>query len=125
MNSILLSVIVGLATGALMTTITRIMFQDRVDNLKVGWWYFKNRPFSIGEEVRIIENQNIIEGVVEDVAWLSIIVKTDKNSLLEIPNSTWRQLTFVNLSRGGEIVNKENTYIITLKKQPIKEVTHE
>lgn len=68
--------------------------QDTVANLFGSFNIFVDRPFQIGDAVRI----GVVEGIVEEVGFRSTRVRTYDNSLVTIPNS---QITNANVDNLG------------------------
>ena len=96
--------ITGLGIGSVVITLAA---QDTAKNLIGGVTIFLDRPFKIGDFIKVGEFQ----GTVEDITFRSTRVRTLDNSVLYIPNAQMSSSTVINTSQ--KIKNRyRNTIII-------------
>ena len=86
------SLIAGLGIGGLAVALA---LQDTLANFFGSIVIFLDRPFRLGEHVRIGD----VEGTVEQVGFRSTRVRTWPETLVSIPNKTVASVTIDNLSR--------------------------
>ena len=84
--------IAGLGIGSIVITLAA---QDTAKNLIGGLVIFMDRPFVIGDYIKV----NSFEGTVEDIAFRSTKVRTLENSVICIPNSTLASSLIDNCSK--------------------------
>lgn len=81
MNVNVMSLVAGLGLGGLALALAA---QDAVANLIGSVMIILDRPFSIGDAVKV----NDVEGTIESIGFRSTRIRTVYNSLVTIPNST-------------------------------------
>lgn len=87
----LTGIITGLGIGGVMITLAA---QDTAKSLIGGVAIFIDRPFKIGDYVRV----GTYEGTVEDIKFRSTNIRTLDNSVLHIPNSEMSISAIINYS---------------------------
>ena len=87
----LTGIIAGLGIGGVMITLAA---QDTAKSLIGGVAIFIDRPFKIGDYVRV----GTYEGTVEDIKFRSTNIRTLDNSVLHIPNSEMSISAIINYS---------------------------
>lgn len=86
----------GLITGlGLGSVVLSIAAQDTVKNLLGGVIIFMDKPFQVGDSIKVLEYQ----GTVEDMTLRSTRIRTFDNSLIQIPNSLASSNPVENLSK--------------------------
>lgn len=88
--------ITGLGIGGIVITLAA---QDTAKSIMGGIAIFIDRPFKIGDYIKVGEH----EGTVEEIKFRSTSIRTLENSVLHIPNSEMSILAIVNYS---EIVTR-------------------
>jgi len=86
------SLLAGLGIGGLAVALA---LQDTLANFFGSVFIFTDRPFKVGDQVRIAD----VEGVVEEIGFRSTRIRTWPASLVSIPNKTVAGATVENLSR--------------------------
>ena len=86
------SLIAGLGIGGLAVALA---LQDTLANFFGSIFIFLDRPFRLGEHVRIGD----VEGTVEEIGFRSTRIRTWPETLVSIPNRTVASATIDNLSR--------------------------
>lgn len=89
--------------------------QDTAKNLFGGAVIIFDKPFSIGDWIQT----SSIEGIVEDITFRSTRIRTFKDSLITIPNSTITNDSIVNWSRMNKrktSINLELVFDTSIKK---------
>lgn len=85
-------IVAGLGIGSVVITLAA---QDTAKNLFGGLVIFMDKPFAIGDYIKV----NTFEGTVEDIAFRSTKVRTLENSVVCIPNSTLASSSIDNCSK--------------------------
>ena len=83
--------ITGLGLGSVVLTLAA---QDTLKNLLGGILIFMDKPFKVGDYIKI----NTYEGTVEDMTFRSTRIRTLDNSIVQIPNSSVSSDSIENLS---------------------------
>lgn len=95
--------ITGLGLGSVVLTLAA---QDTVKNLLGGIIIFMDKPFQVGESIKILN----YEGTVEDMTLRSTRIRTWDNSMIQIPNSIVSSEPVENLSKF-----KRRRYVLNLE----------
>lgn len=106
------TLIAGLGIGGV---IIALAAQDTAKNLFGGAMIILDKPFSIGDW---IQTSNI-EGIVEDITFRSTRIRTFRDSLITIPNSTITNDSIINWSRMNKrktSINLELVFDTSIKK---------
>ncbi|MCC7229286.1 MAG: mechanosensitive ion channel family protein [Fimbriimonadaceae bacterium] len=85
-----------LAGGAVGGIIIGLALQDSLSNVFAGLFLNMDRPFRVGELLRLDQDR---EGFVEEVGWRYTKVRLWNDSLLVIPNKKFGESSFVNYNR--------------------------
>ena len=64
-----------------------------LSNVSSGIILFFNHPLKIGDTIKIIDKEQSVEGVVEDISYFFLHIKTADNENITIPNSVVLQKT--------------------------------
>lgn len=64
-----------------------------LSNITSGMILFFNHPLKIGDTIKIIDKEQQVEGVVEDISYFFLHIKTADNGNVTIPNSVVLQKT--------------------------------
>ena len=64
-----------------------------LSNITSGMILFFNHPLKIGDTIKIIDKEQPVEGVVEDISYFFLHIKTADNGNVTIPNSVVLQKT--------------------------------
>lgn len=56
-------------------------------NITAGFILFFNHPLKIGSRIKVLEKDFIIEGMVDDITFFFVHIKTKKGERITIPNS--------------------------------------
>lgn len=64
-----------------------------LSNVTSGMILFFNHPLKIGDTIKIIDKEQSVEGVVEDISYFFLHIKTADNENITIPNSVVLQKT--------------------------------
>jgi MscS family membrane protein len=86
------SLLAGLGIGGLAVALA---LQDTLANFFGSVFIFVDRPFKVGDQVKIGD----AEGVVEEIGFRSTRIRTHPASLISIPNKTVASATIENLSK--------------------------
>ncbi|MBN1767768.1 MAG: mechanosensitive ion channel family protein [Prolixibacteraceae bacterium] len=73
-------------------------------NITAGFILYFNHPMKIGDRIKILEKDNNIEGVVDDITFFFLHLKTDDKEHVTIPNSILLQKNISTKSSTGEPV---------------------
>jgi MscS family membrane protein len=95
--------VTGLGLGSIVLTLAA---QDTIKNLLGGIIIFMDKPFRVGEMIKVLTYQ----GTVEDMTLRSTRIRTLDNSLIQIPNSLIASESVENLSKF-----KRRRYILELE----------
>lgn len=95
--------VTGLGLGSIVLTLAA---QDTIKNLLGGIIIFMDKPFRVGEMIKVLNYQ----GTVEDMTLRSTRIRTLDNSLIQIPNSLIASESVENLSKF-----KRRRYILDLE----------
>ena len=58
-----------------------------LSNITAGLILFFNHPLKIGDHIKILEKDFIIEGIVNDITFFFIHIKTENNEKVTISNT--------------------------------------
>ncbi len=89
------AIITGLGIGGLAVALAA---KDTLANMFGGLTIIMDRPFKIGDWVKIGDT----EGIVEDIGFRSTRIRTFEKSLISVPNSVIANTAIENFSRRGE-----------------------
>ena len=89
------AIITGLGIGGLAVALAA---KDTLANMFGGITIIMDRPFKIGDWVKI----GSTEGIVEDIGFRSTRIRTFEKSLISVPNSVIANTAIENFSRRGE-----------------------
>ncbi len=89
------AIITGLGIGGLAVALAA---KDTLANMFGGLTIIMDRPFKIGDWVKI----GSVEGIVEDIGFRSTRIRTFEKSLISMPNSVIANTAIENFSRRGE-----------------------
>ncbi len=64
-----------------------------LSNITAGLILFFNHPLKIGDHIKILEKDFIIEGIVNDISFFFIHIKTENNEKITISNTVILQKT--------------------------------
>lgn len=64
-----------------------------LSNITAGLILFFNHPLKIGDHIKILEKDFIIEGIVNDITFFFIHIKTENNEKITISNTVILQKT--------------------------------
>lgn len=106
------TLIAGLGIGGV---IIALAAQDTAKNLFGGAVIIFDKPFLIGDWIQT----SSIEGIVEDITFRSTRIRTFKDSLITIPNSTITNDSIINWSRMNKrktSINLELVFDTSIKK---------
>lgn len=112
-------IITGLGLGSVVVTLAA---QDTIKNLLAGIMIFADKPFKVGEYIRV----GTYEGTVEDITFRSTRLRTIENTIAQISNSEISNSTVVNFSKMekrryalnlGVVLDTDLNKIIELKVQ--------
>lgn len=84
--------VTGLGIGSVVLTFA---LQDTIKNLFGGLVIFLDKPFKVGDYIKV----NEFEGTVEDITFRSTKIRTLENSIAQIPNGEISSTTVVNASK--------------------------
>ncbi len=84
--------VAGLGLGSVVITLAA---QDTAKNLFGGMVIFLDKPFSVGDWIKIKD----YEGTVEDITFRSTRVRVPENSIVNIPNSVIANESIINCSK--------------------------
>lgn len=86
----------GLVTGlGLGSVVLTLALQDTIKNFVGGIIIFMDKPFKVGDYVKLLE----YAGTVEDMTFFSTRIRTIDNSIVQIPNSTISASSVENLAK--------------------------
>jgi len=105
------AIITGLGIGGLAVALAA---KDTLANMFGGLTIIMDRPFKIGDWVKIGDT----EGIVEDIGFRSTRIRTFEKSLISVPNSVIANTAIENFSRRGE---RRITYKIGVTYSTTKE----
>lgn len=72
-------------TSAIFGVILGLALQDTLGNFFAGISLQADRPFQVGDVITVGQNQT---GIVEEITWRAVKIRTFKNHIIEINNST-------------------------------------
>ena len=76
-----------------------------LSNITAGLILFFNHPLKIGDHIKILEKDFIIEGIVNDITFFFIHIKTENNEKITISNTVILQKTIsIVLSHNDSIL---------------------
>jgi small-conductance mechanosensitive channel len=64
-----------------------------LSNITAGLILFFNHPLKLGDHIRILEKDNLVEGKIVDITYFFVHIKMDNNEKITIPNSVILQKT--------------------------------
>jgi small-conductance mechanosensitive channel len=64
-----------------------------LSNITAGLILFFNHPLKIGDHIKILEKDFVIEGIVNDITFFFIHIKTENNEKITISNTVILQKT--------------------------------
>ncbi|MEW5743615.1 MAG: mechanosensitive ion channel family protein [Myxococcota bacterium] len=94
-----------IGTSAVLSLVLGLALQDTLGNLFAGLSLQLERPFQVGDFIRVGEH----EGRVVQVSWRSTRIETFRAEAITLPNNVVAKEHLINLSRGGEPVALEVT----------------
>jgi small-conductance mechanosensitive channel len=77
-----------------------------LSNITAGLILFFNHPLKIGDHIKILEKDFIIEGIVNDISFFFIHIKTENNEKITISNTVILQKTISIVLSNNESVMK-------------------
>jgi small-conductance mechanosensitive channel len=77
-----------------------------LSNITAGLILFFNHPLKIGDHIKILEKDFIIEGIVNDISFFFIHIKTENNEKITISNTVILQKTISIVLSNNEGVMK-------------------
>lgn len=66
-----------------------------LSNITSGLILFFNHPLRIGDTIKIIDKEQPVEGVIQDISYFFLHLKTNENDIITIPNSMVMQKSFL------------------------------
>jgi small-conductance mechanosensitive channel len=66
-----------------------------LSNITSGLILFFNHPLRIGDTIKIIDKEQPVEGVIQDISYFFLHLKTNDNDIVTIPNSMVMQKSFL------------------------------
>ena len=66
-----------------------------LSNITSGLILFFNHPLRIGDTIKIIDKEQPVEGVIQDISYFFLHLKTNDNDIVTIPNSIVMQKSFL------------------------------
>ena len=76
-----------------------------LSNITAGLILFFNHPLKIGDHIKILEKDFIIEGIVNDITFFFIHIKTENNEKITISNTVILQKTIsIVLSHNEDVL---------------------
>jgi MscS family membrane protein len=97
LNIINVDVRAFLAVGSIGTIIIGIAARDMLANFFGGCMVFADRPFSVGDQIKIAEKS--ISGIVQNIGWRRTEIITPEQRPVYIPNSLFLSVGIENASR--------------------------
>lgn len=58
-----------------------------LSNITAGLLLYFNHPMKIGDHIKVLEKDFVIEGFINDITFFFVHIKTDKGDRITIPNS--------------------------------------
>jgi small-conductance mechanosensitive channel len=58
-----------------------------LSNITAGFILYFNHPMKLGDHIKILEKDFIIEGMIDDITFFFVHIKTDNGEEVTIPNS--------------------------------------
>ncbi|MEW6433969.1 MAG: mechanosensitive ion channel family protein [Myxococcota bacterium] len=89
-----------IGTSAVLSLVLGLALQDTLGNLFAGLSLQLERPFEVGDFIRVGDH----EGRVLQVSWRSTRIETFRSEAITLPNNVIAKEHLVNLSRGGQPV---------------------
>lgn len=84
-----------------------ISSRDLIASLFGAMMIYTNRPFSIGDRIKVIT----FEGIVENITWVSTRIRLDNKKLVYVPNIQFLTMSVENIAHASE---RRMMFIITI-----------
>ncbi|MCC6337916.1 MAG: mechanosensitive ion channel family protein [Myxococcales bacterium] len=94
-----------IGTSAVLSLVLGLALQDTLGNLFAGLSLQLERPFQVGDYIRVGEH----EGRVAQVSWRSTRIETSRAEAISLPNNVIAKEHLINYSSGGQPVAIEVT----------------
>ena len=66
-----------------------------LSNISAGLILFFNHPLKLGDHIRILEKDNLVEGKITDITFFFVHIRMDSGEIVTIPNSVILQKTIL------------------------------
>jgi small-conductance mechanosensitive channel len=89
-----------LGTSAVLSLVLGFALQDTLGNVFAGLSLQMERPFQVGDFVRV----GLHQGRVLEISWRSTLLETPRREIITVPNAMIAKEAVTNFSRGGQSV---------------------
>ncbi|HET9449376.1 MAG TPA: mechanosensitive ion channel family protein [Aggregicoccus sp.] len=102
------------ATSAVLSVVIGLALQDTLGNLFSGLSLQLERPFQVGDFVRVGEHA----GVVAQIGWRATRIENFRREAITLPNSLLGKQPIKNYSRGGEPIGQDHFISLSHEAPP-------
>lgn len=79
-----------------------------LSNLTASVVIFFNYPARIGDNIRIMDGENTVEGVILDISMFQVLLEDSEGNIVNYPNNLLIQKPFVKLSQNAVHATRED-----------------
>ncbi|MBN1822139.1 MAG: mechanosensitive ion channel family protein [Prolixibacteraceae bacterium] len=81
-----------------------------LSNITAGLILFFNHPLKLGDHIRFLEKDNMVDGKITDITFFFVHIRMEKGEIITVPNSVILQKTISVHSRNQETEGDRNIH---------------